>query len=258
MPGKPAGKPYEARHAKTDAGGSYRAKRRAKEKPCPPTGHKGGTAAPRKPRGSLKVNGAALAKSCQGRILRGSKEFVLCSHSWLKLMSGHHGKGTHRSSNGQVQIFERSSRSIHVLYRRPTGRVNMSLKGLDSLRILSDTKIIWLNVTGSGSENSRPHRKTHDIDVQLVSGVMPDAAGCTAPPRLHHAMTGADLYAVSRLGARNIFVLDDLVTTSCGTSVPSEMTLKRSRAETDLEPHYAALGPKVDAYWTRKNKASWL
>ena len=34
------------------------------------------------------------------------------------------------------------------------GRVNVSPKGLDSLRILSDTRVVWLNGTGSGNETA--------------------------------------------------------------------------------------------------------
>ena len=68
-----------------------------------------------------------------------------------------------------------------------------------------------------------------------------------------------DLYALfpDYAGARNIFVLDlDLVTTSCGTGVP-EMSMVRSRGETELEPWYAELGPEgVEAFWNKKNLVS--
>ena len=36
----------------------------------------------------------------------------------------------------------------------PEGRVNVSPKGLDSLRVLNETKIIWLNLSGSGNETA--------------------------------------------------------------------------------------------------------
>lgn len=58
-------------------------------------------------------------------------------------------------------------------------------------------------------------------------------------------------------GARNIYVLDlDLVTTSCGSGVP-EMSLERSRAETDMVPWYADMGVEgVTAFWAKKNTLS--
>jgi hypothetical protein len=34
------------------------------------------------------------------------------------------------------------------------GRVNVSPKALDSLRVLSETRIIWLSLTGSGNETA--------------------------------------------------------------------------------------------------------
>ena len=68
-----------------------------------------------------------------------------------------------------------------------------------------------------------------------------------------------ELYALfpDYAGARNIFRLKiDLVTTSCGTSIP-EMKVVRPRAETDLEPWYAEMGPEgVTAFWEKKNVTS--
>ena len=58
-------------------------------------------------------------------------------------------------------------------------------------------------------------------------------------------------------GARNINRLKiDLVTTSCGTSVP-EMKVVRPRAETELEPWYAEMtDAQMDAFWRKKNVTS--
>jgi len=33
-------------------------------------------------------------------------------------------------------------------------RVNISPKGMDSLRVLSDQRVVWLNLTGSGNETA--------------------------------------------------------------------------------------------------------
>ena len=35
-----------------------------------------------------------------------------------------------------------------------TGRINLSPKGMDSLRVLSPNRLIWLNLTGSGNETA--------------------------------------------------------------------------------------------------------
>jgi predicted pyridoxine 5'-phosphate oxidase superfamily flavin-nucleotide-binding protein len=39
-------------------------------------------------------------------------------------------------------------------------RVNISPKGMDSLRVLDSNRVIWLNVTGSGNETAA-HLQTH-------------------------------------------------------------------------------------------------
>ena len=36
----------------------------------------------------------------------------------------------------------------------PDGRVNLSSKGMDSLCVLNDYRVIWLNGTGSGNETA--------------------------------------------------------------------------------------------------------
>ena len=36
----------------------------------------------------------------------------------------------------------------------PDGRVNISPKGMDSLRILAPNRIVWMNLTGSGNETA--------------------------------------------------------------------------------------------------------
>ena len=58
-------------------------------------------------------------------------------------------------------------------------------------------------------------------------------------------------------GARNIFSLDiELVTTACGSGIP-EMSITRSRAETDLLPWYEKMDQsEVEAYWRKKNLTS--
>lgn len=144
----------------------------------------------------------------------------------------------------------------------PTGRVNMSPKGLDSLRILSDTKIIWLSVTGSGNETAA-HVQQDPRMTLMFSAFQGDAltlrvyGGATViHPR---DPEWGELYALfpDFAGARNIFVLDiDLVTTSCGTSVP-EMSVVRPRAEVEMVPWYADMGPEsVERFWRKKNVTS--
>ncbi len=144
----------------------------------------------------------------------------------------------------------------------PEGRVNVSPKGLDSLRVLSDQKIAWLSVTGSGNETA-----AHVLQYPRMTLMFCAFAGdhiilrTYGNARVIHQrdQEWEELYALfpEFAGARNIFVLDiDLVTTSCGSGVP-EMSVVRSRGETDLDPWYAEMGPeKVREFWKKKNLTS--
>lgn len=139
-------------------------------------------------------------------------------------------------------------------------RVNVSPKGMDSLRVLDANRVIWLNVTGSGNETAA--HVQHNPRMTLMF------AAFDGPPNIlrlygqaraiHHQ--DADWEALYRqftpiAGARQIFDLKvDLVQTSCGMAVPyydyrGERTLLKDWAERKGEEGIAE-------YWQRKNQAS--
>jgi hypothetical protein len=60
-------------------------------------------------------------------------------------------------------------------------RVNISPKGMDSLRVLGNTRVAWLNVTGSGNETSAQNCDAHGKSVLVGSG----AWWATARGRTH-------------------------------------------------------------------------
>jgi len=144
----------------------------------------------------------------------------------------------------------------------PDGRVNMSPKGLDSLRVINDNEIIWLSLSGSGNETA-----AHVMENKRMTLMFCAFTGDALILRVYgnaevfhqRDKEWDDLYAQfpNYAGARNIFRLNiDLVTTSCGTGIP-EMKVVRSRGETELEPYYADLGEEgVDKFWRRKNTES--
>lgn len=72
--------------------------------------------------------------------------------------------------NAALKAFIQAQHLFFVATAAPDGRVNVSPKGLDSLRILDETKIIWLNLTGSGNETAshlreHPRNDTHVLRV---------------------------------------------------------------------------------------------
>ncbi len=140
------------------------------------------------------------------------------------------------------------------------GRVNVSPKGLDSLRIVSDTRVIWLNGTGSGNETAAHLLDTPRMTVMLCSFERePLILRMYGHARAVHAGDAEwdDLLALfpPMKGARNIFILDiDLVQTSCGYGVP----LMEFTGERPLMDSWAAKkGPEgLHAYQQEKNRVS--
>lgn len=142
------------------------------------------------------------------------------------------------------------------------GRVNLSPKGMDSLRVVTDQKIVWLSLTGSGNETAAHLLQNPRMTLMFCAFegdplILRTYGQATVFHPRDPEWEGHRKLFRDFAGARNIFVLDiDLVTTSCGTGVP-EMSMVRSRGETDLEPYYAEMGPeKVKEFWNRKNLSS--
>jgi hypothetical protein len=105
-------------------------------------------------------------------------------------------------------------------------RVNLSPKGMDSLRVLGDNRLVWLNVTGSGNETAA------HVQVEPRMTVMFCAfEGDPLILRLYgraraihrHDPDWAELATLfpPLPGARQVFDLSvELVQTSCGMAVP--------------------------------------
>lgn len=110
----------------------------------------------------------------------------------------------------------------------PTGRVNISPKGMDSLRVLGPDRVAWLDLTGSGSETSAHVAACEDRRLTLMFCAFEGAPlvlrlyGRAAIHRVGTAEFQTLLPHFAALpGARQIVVLDvDLVQASCGYGVP--------------------------------------
>ncbi|MEL7090357.1 MAG: pyridoxamine 5'-phosphate oxidase family protein [Pseudomonadota bacterium] len=161
--------------------------------------------------------------------------------------------------NGTLRTFIEAQPLFFVATAAADGRVNLSPKGADSLRILDDTTILWLNLTGSGNETAGHIRALNRMTLMFCafSGdalilrlygtaevLHPRDAGWT------DALAQFPHYA----SARQIFQMSiDSVQTSCGTGVP-RMDYQADRVKDELDPFYADMGPDgLRAYWDRKN-----
>jgi Pyridoxamine 5'-phosphate oxidase len=142
------------------------------------------------------------------------------------------------------------------------GRVNVSPKGLDSLRVIDETTIIWLNLSGSGNETAAHVRELPRMTLMFCAFDGEARILRTyGTARVVHPSDHAWPELIARFpvmaGARQIFELTiDLVQTSCGSGVP-KMELTEQRGPTEMLPFYAAMGEDgLKAYWQRKNTVS--
>ena len=106
------------------------------------------------------------------------------------------------------------------------GRVNVSPKGMDSLRILGDRRLAWLNVTGSGNETAAHVQQNPRMTLMFCAFAGdPLILRVYGEARAIHRKDPEwqELYAGFRPipGARQIFdVAISSVHTSCGMGVP--------------------------------------
>ncbi len=164
--------------------------------------------------------------------------------------------------NAALTAFIKTQQLFFVATAAPDGRVNLSPKGLDSLRVLSDSKIIWLSLSGSGNETAA-HLREHPRMTLMFCAFEGEArilrvygnAKAVHPHDLE--WTGLLQHFPVMAGSRQVFELEiDLVQTSCGTGVP-EMQFVSQRGPSELLPFYDEMGTDgVRAYWNRKNAVS--
>ncbi len=139
-----------------------------------------------------------------------------------------------------------------------TGRVNLSPKGMDALRVLSPTRILWLNLTGSGNETAAHLAADPRITLMWCGfETRPLILRAYGTARaVHRRDAGWPMLAAhlpDQPGARQIVdVTIDLVQSSCGFAVPF-MDFVADRPVL----HDWAVGKGTDGlrdYWTARNR----
>jgi hypothetical protein len=160
----------------------------------------------------------------------------------------------------RLSSFIAAQRMFFVATAARDGRVNLSPKGLDTLRVVGPNRVLWLNLTGSGNETSAHLLDNPRMTLMFCSfdrePLILRLYG-TAREVLPGDADWAGLYGEfpERTGARQIYDLAvDLAQTSCGFAVPymafdSERVLLDSWAEKK-----GAEG--VADYWREKNLSS--
>ncbi len=140
------------------------------------------------------------------------------------------------------------------------GKVNVSPKGMDSLRVLGNNRVVWLNVTGSSNETSAHVQENSRMTLMFAAFEgRPMILRLYGEAKVIHK-TDPEWNELFTLfdplpGARQIFDLSiSLVQTSCGMGVPFfEYTGEREQ----LNDWAAKKGDQgIREYWNNKNQIS--
>jgi len=153
-----------------------------------------------------------------------------------------------------------SSPLFFVATAAPEGRVNLSPKGMDSLRVISPTRILWLNLTGSGNESAAHLQRNPRLTLMWCSfSTRPIILRAYGTARVVHHGDGDWAALAARLpmqpGARQILdVAIELVQSSCGYAVPF---LEPAGERPVLRDWATEKGPEgLRAYWDMRNRHS--
>jgi hypothetical protein len=128
-----------------------------------------------------------------------------------------------------LQAFILRQHMFFVASAAPGARVNVSPKGLDALRVLDASTVVYLDHTGSGNETAAHLRDNGRMTMMFCA--------FEGPPRIlrlygrgrvlrrgmpdYARLLASAFDGLEPLGARQLVVLDvDMVQTSCGFGVP--------------------------------------
>lgn len=143
---------------------------------------------------------------------------------------------------------------------RSDGRVNVSPKGMDSLKVINANKIIWLNLTGSGNETAAHLLENERMTIMFCSfDEKPLILRLYGNAKIYHPKddefnTLIGNFNIKR-GARQIIEMDvDLVQTSCGFAVP-RMDYIEERSTLDKWTEKKT-DEELKDYWRKKNSIS--
>lgn len=160
----------------------------------------------------------------------------------------------------KLQQFISDQKIFFVGTATADSRVNVSPKGMDSLKVLNGNRVVWLNVTGSGNETSAHIQQNNRMTILFTAFEgKPMILRLYGKAKVIH-INDPEWQTLFSLfepiaGARQIFDLTvDLVQTSCGMAVPFFDYVKERQQLKDWAIKKGDKGLKE--YWQTKNLQS--
>ena len=160
----------------------------------------------------------------------------------------------------ELQEFILKQKIFFVGTAADEGQVNISPKGMDTIRIIDANKVVWLNLTGRGNETAAHLIKNNRMtilfcsfeDKPLILRLYGKARIFHKRDQVYHSYI--NLFS-ENAGSRQIIEMEvEQVQTSCGYAVPfmefkEERTQLNSWAEKQGED-------RIKNYWKEKNTKS--
>ncbi len=140
------------------------------------------------------------------------------------------------------------------------GHINLSPKGQDSMRVLNERELLWMNLTGSGNETAAHLINSNRMTLMwcafegLPQILRVYGSARTIHPRDDDWESCTSLIPAP-VGARQYFKVEiEFVQTSCGYAVP----LMDYQADRDVLARWAETRGEegIAAYWEEKNQTS--
>ncbi|MCF7560201.1 pyridoxamine 5'-phosphate oxidase family protein [Sabulilitoribacter multivorans] len=160
----------------------------------------------------------------------------------------------------ELQDFIKEQKIFFVGTAAQEGRVNVSPKGHDTLRVLGPNKLVWLNLTGSGNETAA-HLLQHDRMTIMFCAFdgKPLILRLYGHANIYHERDDEFKKYMSlfeeNTGSRQIIELEvDMVQTSCGYAVPL-MDFKEERGMLNSWSQKQGKA-RIESYWEEKNTKS--
>jgi hypothetical protein len=160
----------------------------------------------------------------------------------------------------ELQKFIQKQHLFFVGTAAPTGTVNISPKGLDSLRVIDEHTIVWRNLTGSGNETAAHLLQSNRMTIMFCDFIdKPKILRLYGSAVIYHTQDDKfneyiGLFPENN-GSRQIIKMNiDLVQVSCGFAVPI-MEYKQDRSIlVDWAKDKSTEG--IKDYWKEKNTKS--
>jgi len=166
----------------------------------------------------------------------------------------------HQALNENIEEFIKKQKIFFVATATEDSFINLSPKGMDSLKIMDKNRVIWLNSTGSTNESSAHIQRDPRMTMMFCSFEKdPLIVKLIGKAKVIHKKDEAWESLAKELpdipGARQIFDLEiELVLTVCGMAVPF-FEYKGERE--DLNEYWKKQGNEgLEKYWKKKNQVS--